>query len=287
VVCIPSGFAAVLSGGFGVIAEVAGVQADGTLTVSTGSTLTLDGDSTFANLTILDSVSTVNGAGGLTIPAGGRFTWIGGTLGGSGVAVVESGATLSMDGGCCNTHYLARNLTNNGSATWSGGGWNFRNTSTFQPTVTNNGAFTVDLGAGNLSTSTDNYSLPPAHFTSTAAGASFRIVNGSENVRSVNLGAVVYAIDGRSDATDPSHAGGRFSVIGTGTTIVAEETLTLSGDGLDLGTGNVLTTTAGGGGNHAITISGHLFGNSRLSVPGGSAALTSTADIDVDAVDVG
>jgi hypothetical protein len=287
VACIPSGFTAVLSGG-GVVAEVAGIQADGALTVAGGAAQTHDGDATIATLNLVDSVSTVTGAGNLTIPAGGRFTWSSGTLSGAGTAVIDAGAVLTMNAvGCCDVRFLGRNLTNNGSATWSGGRWDFNRTSTFQPTVMNNGAFTVDLSAGNLTTYTDACCLPPNQLVSTAAGSSFRIINGSESQRTLQLSALALSIDGRSDTTDPSHLGGRFRLVGTGTTIVAEESISLTGDGLDLGTGNLLTTSAGGAGAHAITVAGHLFGNSKVAVPAGTATFTATADIDVDAVEVG
>src|SRR6185503_20531469 len=97
---------------------------------------------------------TITGTGNLTVPNGGQFNWYSGAVLGTGALTVAAGAALGMaTNACCSSpRTLGRNLTNNGSATWSGNVFNFLRSDTFQPTITNTGTFAIDLTSGSLNT---------------------------------------------------------------------------------------------------------------------------------------
>ncbi|HSA27719.1 MAG TPA: hypothetical protein P5159_14395, partial [Phycisphaerae bacterium] len=82
--------------------------------VLSGGTLSLDEASTM-NTGCAFGGGTLGGTGTLTLH--GASTWSGGTMTGSGTTVVATDGSLAITG----TAYLYRNLTNDGTLSWTGG----------------------------------------------------------------------------------------------------------------------------------------------------------------------
>jgi hypothetical protein len=115
--------------------SLGGASGTQTLAVSTG--VSLAAPSTIsANGAFAQSSGTLGGAGDVTIT--GTFNWTGGMMSGSGKTIIASGGTLNLSGGGT----LSRVLQNDGTASWTGGGYNFSG-----GTFNNNGSFTVNLSS--------------------------------------------------------------------------------------------------------------------------------------------
>jgi hypothetical protein len=83
-----------------------------------GAHVTFTADVSFRRLTL--SGGTIDGAGSLSIPSGGTFTWSSGTLDGASTTTVAAGATLDMSG-CCYRYLLGgHTLRNDGTANLGG-----------------------------------------------------------------------------------------------------------------------------------------------------------------------
>jgi len=137
---------------------------------SIGGPVTFNADATMFDLIITGGLLT----GPATVTVNNSFSWIGGTLGGSGITRVGTGATMDISGS--STKFLdGRTIENAGTTQWALGNITASNGGTFfnQPTGTfamntnstfggvgtfqNQGAFTkVDPGIGQIGVAIDN-----------------------------------------------------------------------------------------------------------------------------------
>lgn len=103
--------------------------------LSFAGALSVAGSASFAVAQTLSSLTltgTISGAGDLTIT--GALDWQSGSMTGTGRTIIAPAAQLLLASGA--TRSLARTLTNNGSASWTGGSLSFAS-----GTFTNNGSF--------------------------------------------------------------------------------------------------------------------------------------------------
>ena len=132
-------------------------------TLNIGSTVNFNSSVPVTSTIVTHSGGALTGSGDLVVTSG--YNWTSGTMSGSGVTTIASGATLSISGSGYKS-LSGRTIENNGGATWSGsgdingsGGAVFNNNGTFaaqnsesfsgsNATFNNDGAFTKSTSSG-------------------------------------------------------------------------------------------------------------------------------------------
>jgi hypothetical protein len=242
------------------LAATSDISGNGTLRV-VGGTTDFAGTAPTANFAIaggrLNFNSTVNTSGALNLSGGvlggtgavtfgGASTWTGGTMDGGGSTVIANGASLVMSSG--NVKDLARVINNGGATTWTAGDFRW-----FGGMFNNNGTFTIDTSANNLS----SYGL-----------AGTNVFNNAGTSSKISAGAGGFGI-----------ANNGISFNNSGNVSVQAGTLYSQGGGTDsgdfaLGAASAVFELSGA---NTLAATSDITGNGTFRVVGGTTDFAGTA----------
>ncbi len=220
----------------------------GTVLISAATTLTVVGDSSVPNLTLVAG-ATIVGAATLTVD--GLFSWTGGTLTGAGTLVMNGGVNIS---GPDTKTLTGWTLVNPGIAVWTGTGgivgtnaaWDNLAGSTFQDGAT--GQLSGNGGGGMASTHFNNAGL----YEATITAPLFHLLDvlfDNSGVVQVDPGLVLSIHDSTLTLEDGSSEGGGGSLLVGGSTQIivtgnpSIENVTLQTDGETVSGFGTLTIT--------------------------------------------